>query len=179
VDKIFVAMSAGATAGANCVESNLERQDKTMQKIVLFLWFDGKAESAAKFYVSVFKSSKVVSTMRGANGKVMSATFELEGQRFMALNGGPMYQFTPAISLFVNCETQKEVDDLWKKLSTGGEQGRCGWLKDQFGVSWQIIPTVLGKLLGDKDRAKAERVMQAMLRMDKIDIAALQKAARK
>jgi predicted 3-demethylubiquinone-9 3-methyltransferase (glyoxalase superfamily) len=150
-----------------------------MQRIVPFLWFDGKAESAAKFYVSVFRNSREVSMMAGADGKVMSVTFELEGQQFIAFNGGPMYQLTPAISLFVNCETQKEVDELWKKLSAGGEAGRCGWLKDQFGVSWQIIPKVLLKLLGDKDRAKAERVMQAMLQMDKIDIPALQKAARK
>ena len=147
-----------------------------MNRITPFLWFDGRAEEAVNFYTAIFKRSKVVSMMPGPDGKVMSATFELEGQRFMALNGGPMYQFTPAISLFVSCETQKEVDELWDKLSASGEPGRCGWLKDRFGVSWQIIPTVLGKLLGDKDRGKAGRAMQAMLLMNKLDIKGLQKA---
>ena len=147
-----------------------------MQKIVPFLWFDGRAEEAAKFYVSVFKNSRLVSTTPGPGGKAMSVTFELAGQAFYALNGGPQFQFTPAISLFVNCETQEEVDELWEKLSQGGEKSHCGWLKDQFGVSWQIIPTALGKLLGDPDRTKAGRVMQAMLQMEKIDIQGLQKA---
>lgn len=154
-----------------------------MQKITPFLWFDGKAEEAMNFYVSVFKNSKVGKVTRygeGApapKGTVMSATFQLEGQEFIALNGGPMYRFTPAISFFVNCETQQEVDDLWNKLSAGGEQQPCGWLKDKFGVSWQIIPSLLGRLLGDKDAAKAQRVMQAMLQMGRIDIKALQQAA--
>lgn len=147
-----------------------------MQKITPFLWFDGRAEEAMNFYVGIFKNSKIVSATPGPDGKVMSVTFELQGQRFMGLNGGPMYQFTPAISLFVNCETQEEVDDLWEKLSHGGEPGRCGWLKDKFGLSWQIIPTALGKMLGDKDRARAGRVVQAMLQMGKIDIQGLQKA---
>jgi predicted 3-demethylubiquinone-9 3-methyltransferase (glyoxalase superfamily) len=153
-----------------------------MHKITPFLWFDGKAEEAMNFYVSIFKNSKVGSVNRygdagpGPKGSVMSATFTIEGQEFMALNGGPMFQFTPAISFFVNCETQDEVDQLWDKLSAGGEKNRCGWLRDKFGVSWQIIPTVLGKLLGDKDRARANRVMQAMLQMDKIDIAKLKQA---
>jgi predicted 3-demethylubiquinone-9 3-methyltransferase (glyoxalase superfamily) len=154
-----------------------------MQKITPFLWFDGTAEEAMNFYVSVFKSSKVGKVTRygeGApapKGTVMSATFQLEGQEFLALNGGPMYSFTPAISFFVNCETQQEVDELWDKLSAGGEQQRCGWLKDKYGVSWQIIPSLLGTLLGDKDAAKAQRVMQAMLQMNKIDIKGLQQAA--
>ncbi len=153
-----------------------------MQKIVPFLWYDGKAEEAANFYVSIFKNSKVTSITRcgdkgpGPKGSVMSTTFQLEGQDFYALNGGPMYKFTPAISLFVNCETQQEVDDLWEKLSEGGQKVKCGWLTDKFGVSWQIIPTILGQLLRDKDPDKAGRVMQAMLQMDKIDIQALKQA---
>ena len=147
-----------------------------MQKITPFLWFDGNAEEAMKFYVSVFKNSKIVSTMPGPDGKVLTGTFELEGQRFMALNGGPNFKFTEAISLFVNCETQAEVDDLWSKLTAGGAESQCGWLKDKFGLSWQIIPSALGRLLGDKDRVKAGRAMQAMLQMRKIDIAKLQQA---
>jgi predicted 3-demethylubiquinone-9 3-methyltransferase (glyoxalase superfamily) len=147
-----------------------------MQKIVPFLWFDGKAEEAMRFYVSIFKNSKVLRVMPGPNGTVMSATFQLEGQDFYALNGGPQFKFTPAISLFVNCETQPEVDELWKKLSAGGSEEQCGWLKDRYGLSWQIIPSILGKLLGDKDPAKVNRVMQAMLQMKKIDIKGLQQA---
>ena len=127
-----------------------------MQKITPFLWFDGKAEEAMKFYVSVFKNSKVVSTMPGPDGKVMTGTFQLEGQEFMALNGGPQFKFTEAISFFVNCETQAEVDELWDKLTAGGAESQCGWLKDKFGLSWQIIPSALGRLLGDKDRKKAQ-----------------------
>jgi predicted 3-demethylubiquinone-9 3-methyltransferase (glyoxalase superfamily) len=141
-----------------------------MQKIVPFLWFDGKAEEAAKFYVSIFKNSKVVSATP------MSVTFELEGQPFYALNGGPQYKFTPAISLFVNCETQQEVDELWSKLSAGGSDEQCGWLKDKYGLSWQIIPKTLGRLLSDKNAKKANAAMQAMLKMKKIDIKALQQA---
>jgi predicted 3-demethylubiquinone-9 3-methyltransferase (glyoxalase superfamily) len=147
-----------------------------MQKITPFLWFDGKAEEAMQFYVSIFKNSMIVSTMPGPDGKVLTGTFQLEGQQFMALNGGPQFKFTEAISLFVNCETQAEVDDLWNKLTAGGAESQCGWLKDKFGLSWQIIPSVLGRLLGDKDRVKANRVMQAMLQMKKIDIAKLQQA---
>ena len=153
-----------------------------MQKISTFLWFDDKAEEAANFYVSIFKNSKVLNLTRyeegspGPIGKVMTATFELAGQEFIALNGGPQFPFTEAISLFVNCETQREVDELWEKLSEGGEKGQCGWLKDRYGLSWQIVPTVLGQLLGDKDPEKAKRVMQAMLQMSKIDIAALERA---
>jgi predicted 3-demethylubiquinone-9 3-methyltransferase (glyoxalase superfamily) len=153
-----------------------------MQKITPFLWFDGKAEEAANSYVSIFKNSKVVSVTRrgeappGSTGTVMSVTFQLDGQNFYALNGGPQFTFTPAISFFVNCETQQEVDELWEKLSEGGEKGRCGWLKDKYGLSWQIVPSVLGKLLQDKDAEKATRVMKAMLQMDKIEINRLQQA---
>jgi predicted 3-demethylubiquinone-9 3-methyltransferase (glyoxalase superfamily) len=153
-----------------------------MQKITPFLWFDGNAEEAMNFYVSVFKNSRVVSVTRygaagpGPKGTVMSATFELEGQPFYALNGGPLFSFTPAISFFVNCETQEEIDDLWAKLSKGGEAQRCGWIRDRFGLSWQIVPGVLGKMLGDKSAEKAQRVMTAMLQMDKIDISGLRQA---
>jgi len=153
-----------------------------MQKITPFLWFDGKAEEAMNFYVSIFKHSKVVRVTRygdagpGPKGTVMSATFQLEGQDFYALNGGPQFKFTPAISLFVNCETQQEVDELWEKLSAGGRKDQCGWLQDKYGLSWQIVPTTLEKLLGDKDPAKANRVMQAMMQMKKIDIKGLQQA---
>ena len=147
-----------------------------MQKIVPFLWFDGKAEEAAKFYVSLFKNSKITQVMPGPNGTAMGVTFQLEGQQFNALNGGPQYKFTPAISLFVNCETQQEVDDLWKKLTAGGSEDQCGWLKDKYGLSWQIIPTTLGKLLSDKNAKKAGAAMQAMLKMKKIDIKGLQEA---
>jgi len=152
------------------------------QKITPFLWFDGKAEEAMNFYVSIFKNSKVVQLTRygdagpGPKGTVMSAIFQLEGQEFYALNGGPQFKFSPAISLFVNCETQQEVDELWEKLSAGGKTNRCGWLDDKFGLTWQIIPTTLGKLLQDKDAARANRVMKAMMQMDKIDIARLQQA---
>jgi predicted 3-demethylubiquinone-9 3-methyltransferase (glyoxalase superfamily) len=137
-----------------------------MQKITPFLWFDGKANEAMKFYVSVFKNSKILSPM----------TFQLDGQEFFAFNGGPHFTFTPAISLFVNCETQQEVDELWEKLSEGGEKGQCGWLKDKFGLSWQVIPSVLGTLLQDKDPQRAARVRDAMLQMSKIDISALRQA---
>ena len=147
-----------------------------MQKIVPFLWFDGQAEEAMKFYVSIFKNSKIVRLMPGPNGTVMGGTFQLEGQEFYALNGGPQYKFTPAISLFVNCETQQEVDDLWGKLSASKADEQCGWLKDKYGVSWQIIPTVLGKLMGDQNPQKANAAVQAMLKMKKIDIKGLQKA---
>jgi len=153
-----------------------------MQKITPFLWFDGKAEEAMNFYVSIFKNSKVVSVTRngehgpGPKGSVMMATFQLDGQRFMVLNGGPHFTFSPAISLFVNCETQQEVDELWDKLAEGGEKQRCGWLKDKYGLSWQIIPAALGELMQDEDAAKSKRVMKAMLQMEKIDINGLRQA---
>jgi len=155
-----------------------------MQKITPFLWFDDRAEEAMNFYTSIFKNSKVGRVTRygdagpAPKGSVMSATFQLEGQEFMVLNGGPMFSFTPAVSFFVNCETQEEVDELWEKLSEGGKKERCGWLKDKFGLSWQIIPSILGQLLGDKDPAKSARVMQAMLQMTKIEIEGLKRAAR-
>ncbi len=153
-----------------------------MQKITPFLWFDSNAEEAMNFYVSIFKNSKVLKVTRygeagpGPKGTVMSATFQLKGQDFFALNGGPLFSFTPAISFFVNCETQQEVDELWEKLSEGGQKERCGWLKDKYGLSWQIIPSALGEMLGDKDPAKASRVMHAMLQMNKIDIKGLKQA---
>jgi len=153
------------------------------QKIKTFLWFDNNAEEAMNFYVSIFKNSKVLGVSRygdagpGPKGSVMSATFQLEGQEFIALNGGPLFKFTEAISLFVSCETQEEVDDLWKKLTAGGgAPSQCGWLKDKFGLSWQIIPTALMELMSDKDPAKSKRVMEAMLQMTKIDVSKLKAA---
>jgi len=150
------------------------------------LWFDAQAEEAANFYVSIFKNSKIVNVVRygeeGAKvsgrpkGTVMTVTFQLEGQEFMALNGGPMFKFTEAVSFMVHCKTQEEVDRLWGKLSEGGEEGPCGWLKDKFGLSWQIVPTVLGEMLQDKDLKKSERVMKALLQMKKIDIKGLRQA---
>jgi predicted 3-demethylubiquinone-9 3-methyltransferase (glyoxalase superfamily) len=152
------------------------------QKITPFLWFDGQAEEAMQFYVSIFKNSKIGNVSRygdggpGASGTVMSATFQLDGQEFMALNGGPQFPFNEAISFFVSCETQPEVDELWDKLCDGGAPSQCGWLKDKYGLSWQIIPTALGQMLGDKDPEKAGRVLQAMLQMQKIDIRVLERA---
>jgi predicted 3-demethylubiquinone-9 3-methyltransferase (glyoxalase superfamily) len=159
-----------------------ERTKTSMQKITPFLWFDDKAEEAMKFYVSVFKNSKIGGLTRygeegpGPKGTVMTTTFQLEGQEFIALNGGPLFKFTEAISFVVNCDTQEEVDYYWEKLSAGGEKSRCGWLKDKFGLSWQIVPTVLGELFQDKDPEKSQRVMHAMLQMDKMDIEDLRRA---
>jgi len=153
-----------------------------MQRITPFLWFDGKAEEAMNFYASIFKNSKIGSVTRygeegpGPKGAVMTATFQLDGQDFIALNGGPQFTFSPAISFLVSCETQQEVDELWEKLSEGGEKQRCGWLKDKFGLSWQIVPSALGVMLRDKDAEKSRRVMKAMLQMDKIDIKGLREA---
>lgn len=153
-----------------------------MQKITPFLWFDGKAEEATNFYVSIFKNSKTARVARygeagpGPKGTVMSVTFQLEGQEFFALNGGPQFTFSPAISFFVNCRTQEEVDELWDKLSAGGEKHMCGWLKDKYGVSWQIIPAALGEMLNDPDPAISQRVMKAMMQMKKIDIEGLKRA---
>ena len=159
---------------------------KTRQTITPFLWFDSQAEDAVKFYVSIFKGSKIRGIARydeeGAKaagrpkGSVMTVAFELDGQEFTALNGGPIFKFTEAISFVVNCETQKEVDHFWEKLAAGGQEVQCGWLKDRFGVSWQVVPTVLVEMLQDKDREKSKRVMAAMLKMKKISIAALKKA---
>ena len=153
-----------------------------MQKITPFLWFDSNAEEAMNFYVSIFKNSKIVNVSRygeagpGPKGSVMVGTFQIDGQEFLALNGGPQFTFSPAISFVVNCETQEEVDHYWEKLSESGRTDQCGWLQDKFGLSWQIVPRILGKLLGDKDPKKSQRVMQAMLQMTKIDIAKLQEA---
>ena len=153
-----------------------------MRKITTFLTYDNQAEEAVKLYTSVFKNSRIVSTSRygdagpGPKGSLMSATFEIEGQQFIALNGGPTFKFALGISLFVSCETQAEIDELWEKLSAGGHKDQCGWLTDKFGVAWQIVPSVLGPLLNSKDAEKAKRVMTAMLQMTKLDIAKLQNA---
>ena len=154
-----------------------------MQKITTFLWFDGNAEEAVNFYVSIFKNSKIGNVSRygdagpGPKGSVLVVTFQLDGQEFMALNGGPKFKFTEAISLVVNCESQAELDVLWEKLSAGGSTSQCGWLKDKFGLSWQVVPTALGRLMADQDSAKADRVMAAVLQMTKLDIATLERAA--
>jgi len=155
-----------------------------MQKISPFLWFDGNAEEAADFYVSLFKGSKILNIARygeagpGPAGAVMVVNFQIEGQDFIALNGGPLFKFTEAISFVINCQTQEEVDHYWNKLTAGGgQESQCGWLKDKYGLSWQVTPTILGELLADKDQKKAQRVMQAMLPMKKIDTAALKRAA--
>jgi len=159
---------------------------KNMQKIMPFLWFDDQAEEAANFYVSIFKKSKIGNVTRYGEadsevsgrpkGSVMTVTFQLDGQEFIALNGGPVFKFTEAISFLVNCETQEEVDELWEKLSEGGNEIECGWLKDKYGVTWQIVPTVLNELLNDPDPEKSQRVMKALLKMKKIDIEALKQA---
>jgi len=147
-----------------------------MKKPTPFLWFDGQAEEATNFYVATFKNAKTLSMSRRGDGSVMAATFEINGQEFIALNGGPQFKFSEAVSFLVSCETQQEVDELWDKLSEGGAKQRCGWLKDKFGLSWQVVPAALGQMLQDKNRTKANNVMAAMMKMDKIDIAALQQA---
>ncbi|TAL06310.1 MAG: VOC family protein [Verrucomicrobia bacterium] len=157
-----------------------------MQKITPFLWFDGRAEEAAKFYTSIFKKSKILQVARysdagaraagQAKNAVMTVAFEIAGQKFIALNGEPHFQFTEAISFVVSCRTQKEIDYFWRKLSAGGQEVQCGWLKDKFGVSWQVVPEILGELMGSKDGAKSQRVMEALLKMTKLDIAALKRA---
>jgi predicted 3-demethylubiquinone-9 3-methyltransferase (glyoxalase superfamily) len=155
-----------------------------MQKVTPFLWFDKEAEKAARFYISVFKNSKILKITRyreagpGPKGSVMTVEFELNGQQFVALNGGPLFKFTEAISFAVNCRTQAEVDMFWTKLSRGGTKGPCGWLKDRYGLSWQVNPTILGEMLADTDPEKANRVMKAMLQMKKIDIKRLKEAYR-
>jgi predicted 3-demethylubiquinone-9 3-methyltransferase (glyoxalase superfamily) len=159
---------------------NVSNTEDTMnQKITTFLWFNDQAEEATDFYVSIFKNAEVLNVSRQSeDGPVFLTTFRLDGQEFMALNGGPHFTFNEAISLFVSCESQAEVDELWEKLTTdGGEPGQCGWLKDKYGLSWQIIPTALMELMADEDRERANRVTQAMLTMSKIDIAALEAAA--
>jgi predicted 3-demethylubiquinone-9 3-methyltransferase (glyoxalase superfamily) len=153
-----------------------------MQKITPFLWFDNQAEEAANYYVSIFANSRILKIVRfgeagpGPRDTVMTVSFEINGQQFTALNGGPQFRFSEAISFVVNCETQAEIDALWGRLSAGGKESRCGWLKDRYGLSWQLVPTVLPELLGDKDSARAQRAMQAMLQMRKLDIAALRRA---
>lgn len=147
-----------------------------MQKITPFLWFNNQAEEAAKYYVSIFRNSKINSLLPGPNATVMGVSFVLDGQEFQALNGGSQFKFTEAISLFVRAETQPEIDELWEKLSADGQESRCGWLKDKYGLSWQIVPPLLGQLLSDKDSAKSQRVMMAMLKMNKINIQALKDA---
>lgn len=160
------------------VERNRNEENKSMNKITPFLWFESQAEEAMNFYLSVFKNSRVIEVQRqGENGPVSSVVFELDGQQFMALNAGPHFKFNEAISFYVNCETQEEVDELWAKLTAdGGEEGRCGWLKDKFGLSWQIIPRALGEMLADKDPERARRVFEAMMQMNKIEIAKLEQA---
>ena len=153
-----------------------------MKGITPFLWFDNNAEEAANFYVSTFRNSRILNVARygdagpGPKGTAMTVDFEIDGEEFIGLNGGPRFKFTEAISFVVNCETQEEVDYYWERLSEGGEKSRCGWLKDKFGLSWQVVPTVLGKLMSDKDPEKSKRVMEAMLQMNKIDIEPLQRA---
>jgi len=153
-----------------------------MKKITPFLWFDDKAEEAMNFYCSIFKNSKKGDVRRygeagpGPKGSVMTVTFELEGQEFMALNAGPQFSFTPAISFFVNCETQQEVDYFWEKLSEGGSKEQCGWLRDKYGLSWQVVPSVLGRILSDPDTTKSQRAMKAMMQMKKLDIEGLERA---
>ena len=153
------------------------------KKITPCLWFDGKAEEAAKFYVSVFKNAKITNTMYygdagpGPKGSVLTVTFEIDGQEFVGLNGGPHYSFTPAVSFFIPCDTQEEVDHYWEKLLAGGKPMACGWLSDKYGLSWQVVPRMLPILLQDKDQAKSRRVMEAMMKMIKLDIATLQRAA--
>jgi predicted 3-demethylubiquinone-9 3-methyltransferase (glyoxalase superfamily) len=160
----------------------LSNERTFMPKITPFLWFDNQAEEAAQFYVSIFKNSRILGVSRygdagpGPQGSVMTATFELDGQQFIALNGGPHFKFTEAISFSVDCKTQEEVDHYWTRLTEGGQEVQCGWLKDKYGLSWQINPTILGEMLSDPDRQKANRVMEAMLKMKKIDIARLRDA---
>jgi predicted 3-demethylubiquinone-9 3-methyltransferase (glyoxalase superfamily) len=160
----------------------MERQESLMQKISPFLWFDNQAEEAAKFYASVFKNSRIGRIARygdagpGPKGSVMTVEFQLDGQDFVALNGGPEFKFTEAISLSVLCKTQDEIDEFWKKLTQGGQEVQCGWLKDRYGLSWQVVPEVLPKMMSDPDQEKTNRVMEAVLKMKKLDIATLEKA---
>jgi predicted 3-demethylubiquinone-9 3-methyltransferase (glyoxalase superfamily) len=175
-----------ATTKATARTKNVPKPKATSQKITPFLWFNGNAEEAMKFYTSIFRNSRVTSLTRygeagpGPKGTVMSATFELEGQEFYALNGGPQFKFTPAISFFIACDTQREIDRLWAKLTAdGGEEQPCGWLNDKYGLTWQVVPSTLGDMLSDDDEGKANAVMEAMLKMTKLDIAELQEAYRR
>ena len=176
-------MSATNPAQAGTAQSSSDRTAPRTQKITTFLWFDNNAEEAVNFYVSVFKNSKVLSTTRygeigpGPKGTVMTIGFQLDGQEFTALNGGPQFKFTEAVSLVVHCQTQEEVDYFWEKLSEGGEKVECGWLKDKFGLFWQIVPDVLMELLADSDEQKVQRVMKAMMQMKKLDIQGIKQAA--
>jgi len=176
-------MSATTAAQTGSAQSNSERTGPRTQKITTFLWFDNNAEEAVNFYVSVFKNSKILQTTHygelgpGPKGSVMTISFELEGQEFAALNGGPQFKFTEAISLVVHCDTQDEIDYYWEKLSEGGEKVECGWLKDKFGLFWQITPDVLLELIGDPDEEKQQRVMRAMMKMKKLDIEEIKRAA--
>jgi predicted 3-demethylubiquinone-9 3-methyltransferase (glyoxalase superfamily) len=173
-----------ALSRCEVAQYEVAKEENDMKKITPFLWFEDKAEEAANFYTSIFKNSKILNIARygeagpGPKGTVMTVTFQLEGQEFMGLNGGPHYTFSPAISFFVNCETQAEVDELWEKLSAGGREDRCAWLTDKFGVSWQIVPKALFELIQDKDPVKSQRVFKAMLQMTKIDIEGLKRAYR-
>jgi predicted 3-demethylubiquinone-9 3-methyltransferase (glyoxalase superfamily) len=172
-----------STTQTGAAASRDERTGSRSQKITTFLWFDNNAEEAANFYVSIFKNSKIVNTVRygepgpGPKGTVMVVDFVLDGQEFTALNGGPVFKFNESVSQVIHCQTQEEVDYFWEKLSEGGEKVECGWLKDKYGLSWQVVPDVLLELIADKDRAKADRVFKAMMQMKKLDIADLQKAA--
>ena len=172
-----------AARSATRTRQQKSSRSKRAQTISPFLWFDNQAEDAAKLYVSIFPNSRILGVSRygeagpGPKGTVMTVSFELDGQRFIALNGGPQFKFTEAISFSIECETQEEVDRYWAKLTAGGEEGPCGWLKDKYGLSWQVNPRVLGELLSDPDHKKAKRVMEAMLKMKKIDIATLKRAA--
>jgi predicted 3-demethylubiquinone-9 3-methyltransferase (glyoxalase superfamily) len=164
------------------VRSDENTEVVMQQKIVPFLWFDDEAEEAMSFYASIFKDSEIVDVTRygeagpGKPGTVMVGTFKIAGQEFMALNGGPLFKFNESISFHVTCESQEEVDDFWEKLTDGGEESQCGWLKDKFGVSWQIVPTALGEMLSDPDPERSRRAMEAMLQMKKIDIATMRRA---
>lgn len=176
-------MSANASRSGAAATSRDERAQPRTQKITTFLWFDNNAEEAANFYVSVFKNSRILNTTRygdagpGPKGTVMTIDFELDGQRFAGMNGGPQFKFTEAISLVVHCKTQEEVDYFWEKLSEGGQKVECGWLKDKFGLFWQVTPDILLELLQDSDTQKSQRVMKAMMQMKKIDIEGLKRAA--
>ena len=176
-------MSATNPVQTDTTQSDSERTAPRAQKITTFLWFDNNAEEAVNFYISVFKNSKVLSTTRygeigpGPKGTIMTIGFELDGQEFTALNGGPQFKFTEAISLVVHCQTQEEIDYYWEKLSEGGEKVECGWLKDKFGLFWQITPDVLMELLADSDEQKVQRVMKAMMQMKKLDIQGIKQAA--